>query len=100
MGLTGSGKGAEASESGRSKIGHHPAMKLPDQNDETRSRITAFPGCRGGIPLFSSWFALGPFNEHGEWSPKEYRLVTQRPQFVYLRLLGSTSGGGNLRVEI
>jgi hypothetical protein len=43
--------------------------------------------------------AHGRFNEHGEWSPKEYRLVTQRPQFVYLRLLASTLGGGNLGVE-
>ena len=46
-----------------------------------------------GLPLARS-------TSKDEWSPKEYRLVTQRPQFVYLGLLGSTLGGGNLRVEI
>ena len=45
-----------------------------------------------GLPLARS-------TSKDEWSPKEYRLVTQRPQFVYLRLLASASGGGNLRVE-
>jgi hypothetical protein len=53
---------------------------------------------RSGAPV-SSWLPCGPFNVHREWSPKEYRHVTQRPHFVYLRLLGSTLGGGNVRTE-